>query len=130
MRTNGAISARNVAQFMSGPYRIPNIDIDVSLQLTNKTPVGTYRGPGRFETDFFRERLFDIVAADLGLDRVEFRRRNLVSEAEMPYSISTITPYESKDEFDSGDYQVTLDRCLAEIKWAEKAHLRISSRRV
>jgi carbon-monoxide dehydrogenase large subunit len=123
MRTNGAISARNVAQFMSGPYRIPNIDIDVSLQLTNKTPVGTYRGPGRFETDFFRERFFDIVAQDLGLDRVEFRRRNLVAEAEMPYSVATITPYESKDEFDSGDYQVTLDRCLAEIDWAEKAKL-------
>ena len=48
MRTNGAVGARNVAQFMSGPYRIPNIDIDVALQLTNKTPVGTYRGPGRF----------------------------------------------------------------------------------
>jgi aerobic carbon-monoxide dehydrogenase large subunit len=123
MRTNGAISARNVAQFMSGPYRIPNIDIDVSLQLTNKTPVGTYRGPGRFETDFFRERFFDIVAQDLGLDRVEFRRRNLVAEAEMPYSVATITPYESKDEFDSGDYQVTLDRCLAEIDWAGKAKL-------
>ena len=75
MRTNGAVGARNVAQFMSGPYRIPNIDIDVALQLTNKTPVGTYRGPGRFETDFFRERLLDMVAQDLGLDRVEFRRR-------------------------------------------------------
>jgi carbon-monoxide dehydrogenase large subunit len=123
MRTNGAISARNVAQFMSGPYRIPNIDIDVSLQLTNKTPVGTYRGPGRFETDFFRERFFDIVAQDLGLDRVEFRRRNLVAEAEMPYSVATITPYESKDEFDSGDYQVTLDRCLTEIDWAGKSKL-------
>ncbi len=123
MRTNGAVSARNVAQFMSGPYRIPNIDIDVSLQLTNKTPVGTYRGPGRFETDFFRERLIDMAARDLGLDRVEFRRRNLVSKAEMPYAIATITPYESKDEFDSGDYQVTLDRCLAEIGWAEKAKL-------
>jgi CO/xanthine dehydrogenase Mo-binding subunit len=43
-----ARSARNVAQFMSRPYRIPHIDIDVALQLTNKTPVGTYRGPGRF----------------------------------------------------------------------------------
>src|SRR6202051_3461518 len=102
MRTNGAISARNVAQFMSGPYRIPNIDIDVALQLTNKTPVGTYRGPGRFETDFFRERLIDMAAADLRIDRVELRRRNLVSKAEMPYAIATITPYESKDEFDSG----------------------------
>jgi aerobic carbon-monoxide dehydrogenase large subunit len=123
MRTNGAISARNVAQFMSGPYRIPNIDIDVALQLTNKTPVGTYRGPGRFETDFFRERLLDMTAHDLGLDRIELRRRNLVSKAEMPYTIATITPYESKDAFDSGDYQVTLARCLDEFGWAEKAKL-------
>jgi aerobic carbon-monoxide dehydrogenase large subunit len=123
MRTNGAVGARNIAQFMSGPYRIPHIDIDVALQLTNKTPVGTYRGPGRFETDFFRERFFDIVAQDLGIDRVEFRRRNLVAQREMPYQIATITPFESKDEFDSGDYQATLDRCLAEIKWAERSKL-------
>ena len=123
MRTNGAVGARNIAQFMSGPYRIPNIDIDVALLLTNKTPVGTYRGPGRFETDFFRERLFDMVAQDLGLDRVEFRRRNLVSRQEMPYPIATITPFESKDEFDSGDYHATLDRCLDEIKWREKSKL-------
>jgi aerobic carbon-monoxide dehydrogenase large subunit len=123
MRTNGAVGARNVAQFMSGPYRIPNIDIDVALQLTNKTPVGTYRGPGRFETDFFRERLFDMVAKDLGIDRVELRRRNLVAHAEMPYQIATITPFESKDELDSGDHHATLDRCLEEIKWAEKAKL-------
>jgi aerobic carbon-monoxide dehydrogenase large subunit len=123
MRTNGAVGARNVAQFMSGPYRIPNIDIDVALLLTNKTPVGTYRGPGRFETDFFRERLLDMVAQDLGLDRVEFRRRNLVSHREMPYSIATITPFESKDEFDSGDYHATLDRCLAEVGWGEKSKL-------
>ena len=123
MRTNGAVGARNVAQFMSGPYRIPNIDIDVALELTNKTPVGTYRGPGRFETDFFRERFFDMVAQDLGLDRVEFRRRNLVSLQEMPYPIATITPFESKDEFDSGDYHATLDRCLDEIGWADKSKL-------
>jgi carbon-monoxide dehydrogenase large subunit len=123
MRTNGAVGARNVAQFMSGPYRIPNVDIDVALLLTNKTPVGTYRGPGRFETDFFRERLFDMVARDLGIDRVEFRRRNLVREAEMPYTLATITPFESKDELDSGDYQATLDRCLAEFGWADKAKL-------
>jgi aerobic carbon-monoxide dehydrogenase large subunit len=123
MRTNGAVGSRNVAQFMSGPYRIENIDIDVTLFMTNKTPVGTYRGPGRFETDFFRERLFDMVAKDLALDRVEFRRRNLVPEREMPYAIATITPFESKDQFDSGDYQLTLDRCLAEIEWAEKAKL-------
>jgi aerobic carbon-monoxide dehydrogenase large subunit len=123
MRTNGAVGARNAAQFMSGPYRIPNIDIDVALLMTNKTPVGTYRGPGRFETDFFRERLLDMVADDLRLDRVEFRRRNLVSVDEMPYAFATITPFESRDELDSGDYQMTLDRCLQEIGWADKSKL-------
>src|SRR5271167_3786011 len=84
-RTNGMVAARNIAQFLSGPYRIPDIRIEASLLLTNKTPVGTYRGPGRFEGDFFRERLLDIVARDLGIDRVEFRRRNLLTAAEMPY---------------------------------------------
>ena len=123
MRTNGAVGARNIAQFMAGPYRVPNVKLDVSLWMTNKTPVGTYRGPGRFETDFFRERLFDIVAQDLSLDRVEFRRRNLISASEQPYTISTITPFESKDQYDSGEYSVTLDRCLKEIGWAEKAGL-------
>jgi aerobic carbon-monoxide dehydrogenase large subunit len=124
MRTNGAVGARNIAQFMSGPYRVANIDLDVSLLLTNKTPVGTYRGPGRFETDFFRERLLDMAARDLGIDQIEFRRRNLVREADMPYKVATIAPFESKDELDSGDYQVTLDRCLAEIGWTEKEKLK------
>ncbi len=124
MRTNGAVGARNIAQFMSGAYRVPNIDLDVSLLLTNKTPVGTYRGPGRFETDFFRERLLDMAARDLGIDQVEFRRRNLVRETDMPYTVASIAPFPSKDELDSGDYQVTLERCLAEFGWAEKEKLK------
>jgi aerobic carbon-monoxide dehydrogenase large subunit len=124
MRTNGAVGARNIAQFMSGPYRVANIDLDVSLLLTNKTPVGTYRGPGRFETDFFRERLLDMAARDLGIDQVEFRRRNLVREADMPYKVATISPFENKDELDSGDYQVTLERCLGEFGWAKKEKLK------
>ena len=88
IRTNGPTAARNIAQVLTGPYRIPHVRIDVSLMMTNKTPSGTYRGPGRFEADFFRERLFDIAAADLGLDRVAFRRRNLIAEAEMPYRLA------------------------------------------
>ena len=79
IRTNGVTAARNIAQVLSGPYRIPHVHFDVDLLLTNKTPSGTYRGPGRFEADFFRERLFDIAARELGIDRVEFRRRNLMS---------------------------------------------------
>ncbi len=123
MRTNGAVGARNIAQFLSGPYRIPNVRVTSALWMTNKTPVGTYRGPGRFEADFFRERLLDMVASDLGIDRVAFRRRNLIPASAMPYQFPTITPFESKDETDSGDYSATLDRCLAEFGWAEKASL-------
>jgi aerobic carbon-monoxide dehydrogenase large subunit len=122
-RTNGMVGARNIAQFLSGPYRIPDIRIEASLLLTNKTPVGTYRGPGRFEADFFRERLFDIVAGDIGIDRVEFRRRNLLTSAEMPHPVATITPYEHKDAFDSGEYRLTLDRCLQEFGWEAMADL-------
>ena len=121
MRTDGATASRNISQIMSGPYRIPHVQMEVTLLVTNKTPSGTYRGPGRFEADFCRERLFDMVAADLGIDRVEFRRRNLIAESEMPYSLATVQVLNIKAECDSGDYQVTLDRCLAEFDWAESA---------
>jgi carbon-monoxide dehydrogenase large subunit len=123
LRTTGVTPSRNVAQVSSGPYRIPNVRVDVSLMLTNKTPVGTYRGPCRFETDFFRERLFDMAAADLGIDRVEFRRRNLVTQSEIPYALPTLRPYNGETSTDSGNYHVTLDRCLAEFDWAAKSAL-------
>ena len=121
IRTNGLVAPRNIVQFMSGPYRIPNIDLDVRLQFSNKTPSGTYRGPGRYETDFFRERLLDMAARDLGIDRVEFRRRNLIAKAEMPYHIAHIAPFEADTEYDSGNYGSTLNRCLKEFDWAKKS---------
>jgi aerobic carbon-monoxide dehydrogenase large subunit len=121
VRTNGATASRNISQIMSGPYRIPHVHMDVTMVVTNKTPSGTYRGPGRFEADFCRERLFDMVAAELGIDRVEFRRRNLIAESEMPYPLATVQVLDIVTECDSGDYQVTLDRCLDEFKWAERA---------
>jgi carbon-monoxide dehydrogenase large subunit len=117
IRTNGPTAARNIAQVLTGPYRIPAARIDVSLVMTNKTPAGTYRGPGRFEADFFRERLIDIAAQELGIDRVEFRRRNLISEAEMPYALPTVLPLDIASETDSGDYRMTLERCLKELNW-------------
>jgi aerobic carbon-monoxide dehydrogenase large subunit len=123
VRTNGATAARNISQVLAGPYRIPHVRVDVSLVITNKTPVGTYRGPGRFESDFCRERLFDMAAADLGIDRVEFRRCNLIREADMPYPLPTVRVLDIESECDSGDYQITLGRCLTEFKWAERAKL-------
>ncbi len=123
VRTVGATPPRNIISVLSGPYRIPHIGLSVSLALTNKTPAGTYRGPGRAEADFFRERLFDIVAGELGIDPVEFRRRNLIARAEHPYRLATVLRPKILSETDSGDYTETLDRCLAEFDWTGKKTL-------
>ena len=123
LRTNGSVGPRNVAQFVTGPYRIDHVDLKTSMMMTNKTPSGTYRAPGRFESDFIRERLIDMVARDLGIDRVELRRRNLVTDAEMPYPLASITPYDSETELDSGDNHELLTRTLEDFRWEEKARL-------
>ncbi len=123
VRTNGSVGPRNVAQYMCGPYQFEHVDLKSTMLTTNKTPSGTYRGPGRFETDFARERLIDLVAKDLGIDRVELRRRNLVADEQMPYPLPSITPYDSSTELDSGDYHAVFDRCIAEFDWAEKSKL-------
>ena len=122
-RTNSGVVPAKAAQFLHGPYRIPAIKIEVSAFMTSKTPVGTYRAPGRFESNFFRERLIDMAARDLRLDPVAIRRKNLVAVDEMPYSIGRLVPYETETAYDSGDYQAALDKCLETFGWKEKAKL-------
>src|SRR5262249_34918627 len=75
------------------------------------------------ETDLFRERLLDMVAKDLGIDRVEFRRRNLVADGEIPYRLATITPFGHQEARDSGEHQGPLHRRPAEVGWKDKAKL-------
>ena len=125
IRTNGFTGPRNVAQFLSGPYYVPNIRVDAAVVVTNKTPAGTYRGPGRFEASFFCERLLDIAAQDLGLDPAELRRRNLIGEERMPYQLARMAHVDPSAETwcDGGAYQLTLDRCLDEFGWAETSKL-------
>lgn len=123
VRTTGATPARSLAQFLAGPYRIPDVALAVDLMLTSKTPVGTYRGPGRFEPDFLRERLIDMAAKDLGLDRVEVRRKNLVTRDEMPWRLSSVTPLGLESECDSGDYPDVFARCLEDFGWSDKTAL-------
>lgn len=100
IRTNGGVVPAKAAQFLPGPYRIPHVGISVEAFLTSKTPVGTYRGPGRFEANFFRERLIDMVAADLAMDPADIRRKNLITEEELPYSIDGLVPYEGPTAYD------------------------------
>jgi carbon-monoxide dehydrogenase large subunit len=125
IRPNGLIQPRNIAQFIVGPYRIPNVRVDCAVLATNKTPCGTYRAPGRFESSFFCERLLDIAANELGLDRVEFRRRNLVTESEIPHAFPPISPPDGLIDpcSDSGDYRRVLDQCVAEFDWAGRSSL-------
>jgi aerobic carbon-monoxide dehydrogenase large subunit len=119
IRTNGGVVPAKAAQFLPGPYRIRDVALSVEVLMTSKTPVGTFRAPGRFEANFFRERLFDLVARDLGLDAMDFRRKNLISEAELPFAAGKLVPYEAETEFDTGDYHATFERALAEIGWAK-----------
>ncbi len=123
IRTTGSTPPRNIAQVLPGPYRIDHVRSDVTLVVSNKTPSGTYRGPGRFEADFFRERMIDLAARDLGLDRVEMRRRNLVRDADMPWPMPTVQPLNIPSECDSGDHVLTLDHCIELFGWSDKLKL-------
>ncbi|MBA4790466.1 MAG: xanthine dehydrogenase family protein [Rhizobiales bacterium] len=123
IRTNGGVVPAKAGQFLPGPYRIRDVAVEVLSIVSNKTPVGTYRGPGRFEANFFRERLIDLAAADLGLDPAEMRMKNLITEAELPWDTGKLVPYEAESAFDTGDYPAAFARCLAEIGWEEKKAL-------
>ena len=115
VRTNGGVVPSKTAQFLPGPYRIPSIAFTIEALITNKTPVGTLRGPGLFEANFFRERMLDFAAADLGLTPVEIRLRNLVMASEMPFQAPKLVPHEPSDAYDSGDFVAALRRALDEI---------------
>ena len=78
VRTAALVPSEFGAALLPGPYRVPNYACDLWSVVTNKTPVGTLRSPGRPECNFARERLMDTAAARLGIDPAEIRRRNLI----------------------------------------------------
>src|SRR3982751_2583171 len=102
---------------LPGPYWVPAYRACGHFRLTNKTPAATYRAPGRYEGSFVRERLMDAVADRLGLDPIEVRRRNLIGPAEMPFS-RPLSALGTEIVYDSGDYELLLDKALALIGWS------------
>ena len=114
VRTNGGVALTRSAQFLPGPYRMDAFSCEVRGIVTNKTPAGTYRGPGRFEANFFRERLIDMMAADLGQDPAEIRLRNLLRPDELPCALGELVPGEPAAVLDEGDYPSALQRLLDE----------------
>jgi aerobic carbon-monoxide dehydrogenase large subunit len=125
VRTNGSVVPAKAVQFIPGPYRVPGFECEVIGVLTNKTPVGTYRAPGRYEANFFRERLFDIACSEFGFDGAEFRRKNLIGPDEMPYGLGKLVPYESETEIDGGDYPALFDKALSAFKYEPRADGRL-----
>lgn len=112
----------------SGPYKIESGDIEAHCVLTNKLPTGLNRGYGGQQYIFSLERLMDGVARELGLDRLEVRRRNFLKPADFPYRTTTGSYY------DSGDYEACLAEALHRVSddgWeAERQRLRAEGRLV
>ena len=118
IRTHGSTVPDLTAAMLPGPYRIPAYRATGHIRLTNKTPCGTYRAPGRYEGTFVRERLIEAVATRCGINSVEVRRRNLIDKSEMPFTRDLDT-LGTHVVLDSGDYAGLLDKALGGVGWTE-----------
>ena len=102
---------RNAVRNTLGVYKTPLIEVSTKCVFTNTTPVGAYRGAGRPEANYYMERLVDAAAAEMGIDRVELRRRNHIPPEAMPYKAPNGTTY------DSGDFTNLLNQALELADW-------------
>ena len=112
LRTHGTVVPGLSAGMLPGPYEMEAYRCRVRCVLTNKTPTGTYRAPGRFECNAARERLIDRAARLSGIGPVELRMRNLVRPEQMPYARGTSILGEEV-AYDSGDYPAALAEAAA-----------------
>ena len=97
---------------LASVYNFQAIHAHVLGVFTNTVPVDAYRGAGRPESNYIVERLIDAAARETGIDRIDLRRRNMVTPAAMPYVTAM------KQTYDSGDFQRVLDAALAKADWA------------
>ncbi|MDQ8708335.1 xanthine dehydrogenase family protein molybdopterin-binding subunit [Streptomyces sp. LHD-70] len=109
----GLVVPYNSLCHLLGPYRVPNVDIDVTGVLTNTTFATPYRGAGRPEAVFAMERAMDRLAAKLGIEPEELRARNLVRPDEMPYATGLVDRSGKPQSYDSGDFPELLRRAVA-----------------
>jgi carbon-monoxide dehydrogenase large subunit len=100
------------ATLLAGVYATPAIHAEVTAVFTNTVPVDAYRGAGRPEATFLLERIVDLAARELNMDRVEIRRKNFIPKDAFPYQTPIALQY------DSGDYDATFDAALAASDYA------------
>jgi aerobic carbon-monoxide dehydrogenase large subunit len=118
-----------------GPYVVPSYDSTFTAVFTNKPIVTPYRGAGRQHGVFVIERLLDIAARELGIDRAEIRRRNFIPPDAFPYNNEIIYQDFTALEYDSGNYEPILDKALDMIGYQkfladEQPRLRAQGRNV
>jgi carbon-monoxide dehydrogenase large subunit len=100
------LEALTTPVLLPGPYRLPALRVHARALATNKCPQGAYRGVGFAAAAYVHERVMDVLAAELGIDAAEIRRRNLLRESELPYVSLTNQRYES------GDFHAALELAL------------------
>lgn len=127
--TSGIITAEVAAAHCTGPYRIPDVRVEVRCVGTNKTPMATYRGAGQPEATFPLEVMLDLLGRDLGLSPVEIRRRNLVRPDDLPWRLTI--PYGGpRCAFDTGDFPGMLERAATNSGFDEGTQVLPSGERV
>ncbi|MCY4547439.1 MAG: xanthine dehydrogenase family protein molybdopterin-binding subunit [Defluviicoccus sp.] len=109
-------------RMLSGVYAFPAMHVTVNGIFTNSCTLTTYRGAGRPEATMILERMMDLSAAELGLDPVEIRRRNLIAPRRMPYRTAI------GETYDCGEFEAILDRALDEADWNGFETRRLESR--
>jgi carbon-monoxide dehydrogenase large subunit len=117
VRTQGMILPRLTVRHIAGPYRWRGFEAESVGVITNKTPAGTYRGPGQYEATYFRERALDAAAAELELDPAELRERNLVPAESMPFELDI--RQSPPLIYDGGDYPLIWSRLTEHVSYAD-----------
>jgi aerobic carbon-monoxide dehydrogenase large subunit len=119
----------NSASTMSGPYAVNDLSVEVTIAMSNKTPVSSVRGAGYPQAAFAMERLLDLVAREMKLDRAEVRRRNLIPAAKMPYQKPLRTRAGMTIQYDSGDYPACQAAALKAAAWDDFAKRQAEARK-
>jgi carbon-monoxide dehydrogenase large subunit len=96
----------NVVRNVCGVYKIPLLEVSTKVVFTNTSPVSAYRGAGRPEANMYIERLVDEAARQVGIDRLELRRRNHVKPSEIPYKNA------AQMTVDSGDFGAVFEKAI------------------
>ena len=105
----------NTIAHLAGPYRIDDFSAEAKIVTTNKVANAPYRGAGRPEAALVTERAMDLIAAELGMEPAEVRRRNMIRPEQMPYKLGIVYRDGEPIVYDGGDYPGALDKALLAI---------------